>query len=183
MEAREIARDDRVVLREFVDGDIGDLLAVLGDPEVMRYSTSGAVTITECREFVVANRIESARTGLGAWVVGAADDPTLLGYCRLRSEAETEWIGEGEIEIGYRLARRAWGHGYATAAAALARDLAFERHGAATLIAVIDPANEASVAVAARLGMTPARELMLPEYDHPDIVHELTVEAWRELSR
>ena len=171
-EPETVARDDRVVLREIVAADAEALLELLGDPEVMAYSTTGLATIDDCVAFVETNRAEIERTGMGGWAVCTHDDPTLLGYCRLRCEAE--WIEAGEVEIGYRLVRRAWGRGLATAAASLARDLAFERYGAARLIAVIDPANTASVAVARRLGMTPRRELMLPEYDHPDVVYALS---------
>ena len=105
---------------------------------------------------------------MAAWAICAVDDPTLVGYCRLRGAAE--WVEPGEVEVGYRLARHVWGRGYATDAALLARELAFTRFGAERLIAVIDPGNVPSIRVAQRLGMSPIRELMLPEYDHPDTV-------------
>ena len=172
----ELARDDRVVLREIVDGDAEALLAVLGDPEVMRYGTTGVASLADCEAFIASNRVEGERDGVAGWAICTPDDPTLLGYCRLR--VGVDWARPGEIEIGYRLATRAWGKGLATAAARLARDLAFDRFGAETLIAVIDPANATSIRVAERLGMAPSRELLLPEYDHPDIVYTLSAAQW-----
>ena len=56
-------------------------------------------------------------------------------------------------ELGWRLARRAWGRGYATEAATAARDHAFAALGLAELIAVIHPANARSQRVAAKVGM------------------------------
>ncbi|MEM9518913.1 MAG: GNAT family N-acetyltransferase [Actinomycetota bacterium] len=176
MAPAEITKDDQVVLREIVDDDAEDLLAVLGDPEVMRYGTTGVATLADCRHFIETNRAAAKRTGMAGWAICMPTDSTLLGYCRLRGDAD--WVGEGEIEVGYRLATRAWGRGLATAAARLARDLAFDRFGATTLIAVIDPANTPSIRVAERLGMRPTREIMLPEYDHPDVVYTLTRADW-----
>ncbi|MEM9466626.1 MAG: GNAT family N-acetyltransferase [Actinomycetota bacterium] len=173
----EIAKDDHVVLRTIEDADAEDLLAVLGDPEVMRYGTTGSATLADCRNFITSNRAEGERNGVTGWAVCTPADATLLGYCRLR--IGVEWAEPGEIEIGYRLATRAWGKGLATRAARLARRLAFETHGADRLIAVIDPGNTASIAVAERLGMRPIRELMLPEYDHPDVVYALTAGEYR----
>ena len=177
----EIARDVHVVLRTIEDDDAEALLAVLGDPEVMRYGTTGVATLADCERFVAANRAEGARNdGLTGWAICTPGDATLLGYCRLR--AGVAWAEPGEIEIGYRLATRAWGRGLASAAARLARDLAFERHGAERLIAVIDPGNAPSIRVAERIGMSPIRELMLPEYDHPDVVYALDAAAWSQLT-
>ena len=172
----EIARDEQVILRTIEDDDAEALLAVLGDPEVMRFGTTGVATIGDCEAFIASNRAEGERNGVTGWAICTPDDPTLLGYCRLR--VGVDWAEPGEIEIGYRLATRAWGRGLATAAARLARDLAFARHGAEALIAVIDPANTPSIRVAERLGMQPVRELMLPEYDHPDVVYALSADAW-----
>lgn len=175
----EIARDDRVVLREIDDGDAEDLLAVLGDPEVMRFSTTGTATLADCEAFIANNRAEGERNGVTGWAICTTTEPTLLGYCRLR--VDVDWVQPGEIEIGYRLATRAWGKGLATGAARLARDLAFDRFGADVLIALIDPANSASIGVAERLGMAPTREIMLPDYDHPDIVYTVSAAQWAAL--
>ena len=66
MAPTEIARNDRVVLRELVDTDASDLLAVLGDPEVMRFGTTGVATLADCEAFIVTNRAMVERTGVGA---------------------------------------------------------------------------------------------------------------------
>lgn len=176
-----IARSERIVLRTLTVDDADDLLTVLGDPEVMRFGTTGTATRADCVAFIETNAEVEHRTGVGAWAVCTPDDATLLGYCRLRREAD--WIGADEIEIGYRLATRAWGKGYATEAARLARDLAFDELDAPTLIALIDPANEPSARVAERIGMRPTREIMLPEYDHPDLVYTMTAADRPPVSR
>ena len=54
-------------------------------------------------------------------------------------------------EIGWRLVRRAWGHGYATEAARAALDDTFTRVGLAEVIAYTAPDNSRSQGVMDRL--------------------------------
>ncbi|HEX2802241.1 MAG TPA: GNAT family N-acetyltransferase, partial [Phenylobacterium sp.] len=75
--------------------------------------------------------------------------------------------------IGWGLARAAWGRGYATEGAAAAMDYAFDVLGWTEAIHCIDPANQASQAVARRLGSTNLGPTALP----PPL-HEAPVEAW-----
>jgi RimJ/RimL family protein N-acetyltransferase len=61
-----------------------------------------------------------------------------------------------EIEIGWRLIRRAWGRGYATEAARPVLHHALGTLRLPQVIADIDPENTASVGVARKLGFRPA---------------------------
>lgn len=168
-----------VVLRELEPSDATALEEVLCDPEVMRFGFLR--TPQECATFV-AEAIESyARHGVGPFAVCEGTDSTLVGYCALRRGLD--WQADDEIEIGYRIARRSWGRGLATAAATTARDLAFDVHRAKRLLAAIDPDNVASIRVAERIGMRRDGEIMFPEYDHPDLRFTMGVEDWRALSR
>jgi RimJ/RimL family protein N-acetyltransferase len=77
-------------------------------------------------------------------------------------------------EIGWRLARPAWGHGYATEAARASLDDVFTRCGLAEVLAYTAPDNARSQAVMTRLGLRrdPARDHSL-QYG-PGIWHGLT---------
>ena len=68
------------------------------------------------------------------------------------------------VEVGWRLARPHWGHGYATEAARAAMADGFDRVGLAEIVSFAVPANVRSVRVMQRLGMThdPA-----DDFDHP----------------
>jgi len=81
--------------------------------------------------------------------------------------------GQPEIEIGYRLAKSAWGQGYATEAARSVRDFAFLTLGMKRLIAMIDPSNVASIRVAEKIGMRYERDVMFDSYTHPDLVYAI----------
>ena len=55
--------------------------------------------------------------------------------------------------LGYVLARRSWGNGYATEAAAALLRYGFDELGLHTISATCDPENTASAAVLRRIGM------------------------------
>ncbi len=61
-----------------------------------------------------------------------------------------------QVEVGWRLARWAWGKGYATEAARTALDHGWDELGLDEIIAFVDPDNARSLAVARRLGMSEA---------------------------
>jgi RimJ/RimL family protein N-acetyltransferase len=85
--------------------------------------------------------------GYGMWVVEERAGGGLLGRVGL-------WNPEGHpgLEIGWHIARNAWGRGYATEAGRAAMDWAWDVLGAPRLISLIHPDNAASRRVAERLG-------------------------------
>lgn len=60
-----------------------------------------------------------------------------------------------DIEVGWHLARRHWGNGFATEAAQALIEHAFTTLDLDCVVADIVPGNERSARVAARLGMRP----------------------------
>jgi RimJ/RimL family protein N-acetyltransferase len=72
--------------------------------------------------------------------------------------------GAGGLEVGWRLARHAWHHGYATEAAVAAAGVAFEGTGLAGIWSMTAAGNAPSQAVMRRLGMT-----LHTRFDHPAI--------------
>ena len=73
------------------------------------------------------------------------------------------------IEVGYVFARDAWGHGYATEAAAAWRDWAFDVLGLEELLSVIHRDNERSKRVAERIGHRYLRDIELR--GHPCVLY------------
>jgi RimJ/RimL family protein N-acetyltransferase len=66
------------------------------------------------------------------------------------------------VEVGWRLAREAWGHGYATEGARAAVRVGCDDLGLDELVSFVHPENTRSLAVTARLGMVEEAEVPHP---------------------
>jgi RimJ/RimL family protein N-acetyltransferase len=166
-----IAETPRLILRQLNSNDGGAMDAVLGDAEVMRYG-HGPQSPQWVRSWIAAWGDDYYRRwGFGAWAVVDKGTAGVVGYCGLSRFPER--CAAGEVEIGFRLARAHWGRGFATEAATAVTHHAFGALGLPRIVALIDPANAASIRVAEKLGFRYERDAMLPGYDHPDRLYAL----------
>ncbi len=155
---------DRLVLRRWRVEDREPFAAINADPEVMRFIGTGAVLGRGLSdELVVRFEREWETRGFGLWALSARDDveERLLGFCGLTVPMFLPSVLPA-VEVGWRLERGAWGRGYATEAARAAVAFGFEEHGIEEILSIVDPGNERSLRVCAKLGMT-AR----PDRTHP----------------
>ena len=172
MSNHSIAATERLTLRHFHISDLEPMLQVFGDPEVMRFG-DGAQSKEWVQAWLRSCLERYYHTwGFGPYAVVKNQDQSVLGYCGLFFFPDIN--GQPEVEIGYRLRRSAWGQGFATEAARAVRDYAFQSLGMKRLIAIIDPANVASIRVAEKIGMHYEQEVMLEGYTHPDHVYVIT---------
>lgn len=161
-------RTDRLAVRRFRPGDSGSMRAVLCDPEVMRGTPPlhpDAVAPWIAREIAAYPQ----RPGLGRWAVALGG--AVIGYGALFRE--TGRHGPDEAEIGYRLARLAWGRGLGSELAGGLIEHGLRHLRLARIVALVDPSNAASARVAEKAGMREAGEIMLPHYDYPDRLFEI----------
>lgn len=165
-----ILETSRLYLRTFQRSDVATLMQVFGDEEVMRFGPG-----VQTEEWVVdwlRNSFENYETrGYGPWSAIEKATGASIGYCGLFYFPDIN--GRPEVEIGYRLARQFWAHGYATEAVAAVRDYAFAVLGLSRLIAIIDPSNVASIRVAEKAGMRYDADVMLAGYTYPDRVYSI----------
>jgi RimJ/RimL family protein N-acetyltransferase len=162
---------DRLVLRRWRVGDAARLAAINADPEVMRHIGHGHVLGRALSDELITRFEEEWRgRGYGPWAVAPRTDPAaLLGFCGLTVPMFLPQVLPA-VEVGWRLARDAWGHGYATEAARATLTFAFEELSMREVIAIVDPDNARSLRVTAKLGMTPR-----PDRVHPATGKRLTV--------
>ncbi|HEY1683356.1 MAG TPA: GNAT family N-acetyltransferase [Tepidisphaeraceae bacterium] len=161
-----IARTSRLILRKLHGDDCEAMETIFSDSEVMRFS-AGTKTPAKVREWV-ERWIDDlySQWGFGMWAVVRQSDDLVIGYCGLSRFAGR--VAVNETEIGFRLARAYWGAGYATEALLAVRDYAFGILKIPKLVALIDPANVASIRVVEKAGFKYERDAMLEGYDHPD---------------
>lgn len=155
-----VLRTARLVLRPPALDDLGALAEIFADPEVCRFIGDGRPRSPERVERGVRNALLCwDRRGFGPFVVeqGGVIIGDALLYPVARSGADaSDFAQRGpEIELGYRLARSAWGRGFATEAARAVMDWAFSPSGPGLtkLIAVTYPENAASQRVLEKIGM------------------------------
>ena len=154
----------RVTLRPWTDDDLAPFAALNADPEVM-LRMAKALTRAESDAYAARLRAHLDEHGFGLW---ALDVPDLgfAGFVGLSANVPFELKVPGIVaephEIGWRLARAAWGHGYATEGAVLALRHGFEVAKLPQIVSFTAVDNAPSIAVMERIGLT-----RRGEFDHP----------------
>ena len=155
-------RTERLWLRQWRDDDWAPFAALNADPEVMRHFPS-TLDEQESNAFAYRNAALLEVHGYGLWAVEQAASGEFLGMVGLNQPL---WDARFTpcTEVGWRFARSAWGHGYATEAARAALAVAFGPLRLDEVVSFTTVANTRSRAVMERLGMTrDAAE----DFDHP----------------
>lgn len=129
---------ERLTTRFLNEGDIAAWSVFVGNDENIRYTSANYDIPKEQRaddwiRFTM-ERYRTGRYGLQALIEKSTG--AFVGQCGLILQ---EVEGISEIEIGYHLQNSYRGMGYATEAASLFRDYAFEKNITASVISIIDP--------------------------------------------
>ena len=174
---------DRLILRRWRDEDRAPFAAMNADPEVMRYFPS-AMTRQESDRMIDVIEARFEEHGMAQWALERRDDRRFLGFTGL-APATFEAPFTPTIEVGWRLARFAWGHGYATEAGRAALRFGFEERHLTEILSWTARLNTPSIAVMERLGM---RRDPLEDFDHPrvpdgdplrpHVLYRIEREAW-----
>lgn len=157
-------RGPRVRLRPWrldgADSDLDTFAALNADPRVMAFLPQ---PLSRDESAAMMDRLQ-ARIDAQGWGLWAAEvDGGCIGFIGL-SVPSFDAHFTPCVEVGWRLAASAWGHGYATEGAGLALAYGFDVLGLAEILSITAVDNARSRAVMARLGMThdPA-----DDFDHP----------------
>lgn len=137
----------RLLLRSVEAGDADALSAIYRDEETMRF-IGGPRTFRQACDEIAETVAASELLGLGMRVLVRRDDQALIGRAGLTP------LPAAGFDLGYLLARHAWGAGYATEAVIALRDAA-SAAGLLPITCKIARANAASIRVAERAGMQP----------------------------
>jgi RimJ/RimL family protein N-acetyltransferase len=147
----------RLLIRALTREDIPAGIALWTDAGVTRHM-GGPRDVALLRRVYEEELSWPERPQYSLWPVVERETGRVIGECGL---LEKDVEGRPEIELVYLLAPDVWGRGYATEAAAAMRDAALAS-GITRLIALIDPANPASAAVARKIGLRLEREVVRP---------------------
>ncbi|MEO3743666.1 GNAT family N-acetyltransferase [Plantactinospora sp. B5E13] len=141
----------RLVLRNWRDADLAPWAAMNADPEVREHLgplLSPEQAAASMRRF----QADLDRDSFGFWALEVRETAEFVGFAGL--DVVDEGMPFTGVEAGWRLARSAWGHGYATEAALAVLRYGFDKVGLTEILAVTTRTNLRSQAVMRRIGMT-----------------------------
>ncbi|GAA1879856.1 GNAT family N-acetyltransferase [Actinomadura bangladeshensis] len=179
-------RTDRLIMRRWTEADREPFAALNADPQVMEHFPA---PLTRQESDALVDRIERRfeESGFGFWALEVAGTGEFVGFTGL-SVPRFDAHFTPAVEIGWRLARSAWGHGYATEAALRALGYAFDEARLDEVVSFTSAPNVRSQAVMKRIGMTydPSGD-----FEHPlvpeghrlrrHVLYRLTATAWKDV--
>ena len=171
---------ERLKLRDWTEADAEPFAAINSDPRVMEFF-SRPLDRAESDAFLARNQAGMVANGYGLFAVEVRESGAFIGYVGLARPTFTAHFTPA-MEIGWRLAREAWGHGYATEAARAVVAHAFGPLGLDALVSFTADWNRPSRRVMEKLGMThdPADDFLHPKLPEG---HKLSRHVLYRLSR
>ncbi|MDH5393723.1 MAG: GNAT family N-acetyltransferase [Gammaproteobacteria bacterium] len=156
-------KTERLLMRQWREEDLFDFWLLNSDPEVMEYLPE---IPSEEDSNILAEKIIKliARNGWGFWAIETLNDNSFIGFVGL-NEPKYELPVNPCVEVGWRLARKYWGNGYATEAGNASLDFAFDNLNVNEIYSFTSVANKKSQAVMERLNMINTHS----NFNHPTI--------------
>jgi len=184
MRSGEILETDRLALRRWRDSDLDPFAEMGTDVRVMEHFLS-TVSKSESEQTIARIRQHFGEHGYGLWAVEVKSGAPFIGFVGLQHVAfEADF--RPAVEVGWRLAFEAWGHGYASEAAQEALRFAFEDIALAEVVSFTVEGNHRSRAVMQRIGLS---HYPGEDFDHPKIpeghplrrhvLYRIGCEQWR----
>lgn len=168
-------RSDRLILRRWRDSDRNAWAALNADPETM-HMLPATLTREEADAMIDTMEARFDEQGYGLWAVEVPGVADCIGFIGL-NPATFDAFFTPAVEVGWRLAKEHWGHGYATEGARAAVAYGFEEAGLEEIVSFTAAQHTASRAVMERIGMThdPAETFVHPRLgpDHRLGLHVL----------
>lgn len=139
----------RLILRRFTEADAPLILSLNSDPEIVKYVHEPTLKTAEQAEKILTDIIlPQYQNNLGRWAIHTKHNMDFIGWCGLKYRPELD-----EIDLGYRLMQKAWGHGYATEAAQASLQHGFTNLNIRLITGRAHVENLASIKVLEKIGM------------------------------
>jgi [ribosomal protein S5]-alanine N-acetyltransferase len=163
---------ERLSLRRFTPDDLDWLAELYRDPDVTRY-LGGVKDRAKASEMLNTRILQyyDEHPGLGVWVTVERATGTRLGFHLLNHIR-----GESIIQIGFTLAKTAWGKGFGTEMAHAVLRYGFVDRNLPRIAGMASLQNHASQRVLTKIGLERKGERAFP---HPDYASEGPM-AWFE---
>lgn len=154
----------RLQLRQWQDDDLAEFAAMCADPMVMRYFPA-PLTRVESAALIGRIRGHFNEYGYGLWALERKDSGAFIGMTGLLNVSFDADFAPA-VEIGWRLARRHWGLGFASEAAWTSLRCAFAQLGLEQVVSFTTQSNLASQKVMQAIGM---QQDLAGSFEHPKL--------------
>jgi RimJ/RimL family protein N-acetyltransferase len=153
---------ERLFMRQWRESDLAPFALLNSDSEVMKYFVA-PLTRAESDAFAQQIMSDLDERGYGLWALEVKESGEFIGFMGLEWQTYEAHFTPA-LEVGWRLARSAWGCGYASEAARAALTLGFERADVDEIVSTTAKINTRSQQVMERIGMTfdPADDFVHP---------------------
>lgn len=159
-----IIQTDRLVLRQWCSEDLEPFASMNADPRVREYFP-GLQTKEESNHSVSLASSHIEKFGWGFWAASLAETGEFIGFIGLKDVYfQAKFVPA--VEIGWRLAFKHWGKGYATEGALACLRYAFERLNLNEIVSFTPVGNARSRAVMQKIGMHHDSK---DDFDHPKL--------------
>jgi RimJ/RimL family protein N-acetyltransferase len=151
-----ILETSRVTLTEINQEDAPLLVDLDSDPEVMKHLTGGRASTADEIQATMARVLalkEAHSSKFGVWLAFDKTNDEFMGWFLFRPDRKNP-TDLDNIELGYRLKKKFWGHGYATEVSKAIIEKAFKELNLNSIFAITLKANLGSQAVMKKVGMT-----------------------------
>lgn len=155
---------DRLILRQWQESDRPIFREIETDPAVMEFYPK-IRTEKEGKAFVDAQIKSIDEQGYGLWAVELKGTGEFIGYVGLIRWEEGFHFAPA-TEVGWMMAKKHWGKGYAPEAARKALQVGFQGLGLTEIVSMTAVVNKRSIRVMEKIGMShdPA-----DDFDHPRV--------------
>jgi RimJ/RimL family protein N-acetyltransferase len=175
-------RTQRLLLRQWQDGDLEPFAALNADPQVMEFFPDVLDRATS-DVFVARQRALLRERGWGLWAVEVLDSGAFAGFVGLAA-VPPELPASGGVEVGWRLAHSCWGQGYAPEAARAVVAHGFDVLGLDEIVSFTTERNVRSRRVMEKVGLThdPSRDFVHPRtpgwWGAPHVLYAASRSRW-----
>lgn len=155
---------DRLIIRQWLDSDRSTFRELNGDPENMEFFPF-TFNNEQSDEFIDKTIDYIDHHGFGLFAVEIKETSEFIGFIGLMRPTFQAHFTPC-TEIGWRLHKRFWGHGYATEAASHVLDFAFHTLKLEEVVSFTSTFNLPSIKVMQRIGMVHDPN---GDFDHPRV--------------
>ncbi|MGE8409032.1 MAG: GNAT family N-acetyltransferase [Pseudomonas sp.] len=178
----------RLLLRQWRDEDLAEFATLCADPQVMRYFPA-PLSRLESAALIGRVRGHFAEYGFGLWALERKDTGAFIGMTGLLNVGFDADFTPA-VEIGWRLARRHWGLGFASEAAWTSLRCGFALLGLKEVVSFTSHDNLASQKVMQSIGMQadPAGDFEHPKLPvghplRPHVLYRINRAQWQATLR